>query len=119
MPYEIILVSAPDFISQSVRTVWAQADITLVGPVYPNELGDDELRRSGGVLMDVSMEAATLFDLSERLIQFGVPFLFVVNQPPTQGSTKPFVLNALPEDIRAILTALAHEQLEASGGSLQ
>lgn len=116
--YEIVVVAGPNFISERVRTAWAKIDITLAGPISPDMLDDSELRRSGGVLLDVSLDAALLFALSERLVLFEIPFLFVVNRSPAQGATQPFILNDVQDDMTAILMSLAHEEIDATGSAL-
>ncbi|MFD1744034.1 hypothetical protein ACFSE1_01035 [Rhizobium helianthi] len=107
--FEIIVVGPPDFISEQVRTAWLALGAVLVGPIACHDLHDEMARRAGGVLMDVSLDAAELFDISERLMMFDVPFLFVMNSRLPTGASQPYLLTEKENDIRAIISALIVE----------
>ncbi|MCJ8507002.1 hypothetical protein MUU53_03650 [Rhizobium lemnae] len=118
MPFEIIVVGGPDFISDTARRAWHCAKIKLIGPLRVDELHDAAAARCGGVLLDLGLDADVLYALSERLMRLSTPFLFVVNSPVVRGSAKPFLLNEYENDIRTIVDALALDGADISTRAL-
>lgn len=107
--FEIIVVGPPDFVSDEVKRAWFSAGVTLLGPVSCMDVSDEIARRAGGVLLDIGLDSVELFGLSERLMTFDVPFLFVVNSRTAVGSSQPYFLTAVEDDIKAAISALAQE----------
>lgn len=116
--FELIVVADSDIVSDDVRRAWDRAGVILTGPVEPDLLDFEAVRRTGGVLMDLSLDSATLFALSERLMGLKVPFLFVVTRDEMRGAVHPFVLSQDGEAREAILDALAREADEYQSNAL-
>lgn len=110
--FELIVIASPGIVSDDVRWAWHKAGVILTGPVEPDLVDFEVVRRTGGVLMDLSLDSATLFTLSERLMSLKVPFLFVVTSDETRSAVHPFVLSEDGEARDAILDALAREAEE-------
>ena len=117
--YQIIVVADAGFVLDTVRAAWRRSGVKLSGPFRPEEVDDAELIRSGGVVIDVSLEASELFDLSERLLQLDVPFLFVVgSNAHSSASGLPYRLTERRADIAAILNALSQEHFDQTTAQL-
>lgn len=110
--FELIVVALDDAVSDEVRRAWTAAGVHLAGPFTPDLVDFDALRRTGGVLMDLSLDPTTLFTLSERLMALQIPFLFIVARHEVHGSVHPFILSKDQESRDAILDALAREARE-------
>jgi hypothetical protein len=110
---KIFVVARTDFLSDDVRQSWHAAGVDLLGPVSASDLPDPVATDIAGVLLDVSQDASTLFDLSERLIEENIPFLFVVDALAAKSILSPFVVDDMAVNRQAIFEALArvgHEQ---------
>ena len=114
MPFDIIVVAGPDFISDTARQAWQDAQLKLIGPLGAEELDDTAAARCGGVLLDLSLDADILYALSERLLRLSTPFLFVINSRDTSSRVQPFLLNECKEDMRNIVDALALDGADVS-----
>ncbi|MGE6740280.1 hypothetical protein ACQKGC_08420 [Allorhizobium pseudoryzae] len=107
--FELIVIAGQGVVSDEVRQAWGAAGVLLTGPVEPDSVNFEAVRRTGGVLMDLSLDSATLFTLSEKMMTLKVPFLFIVTHNEAPGAVHPFVLSKEREDREAILDALARE----------
>ncbi|MGF9695296.1 hypothetical protein AAIH46_20935 [Rhizobium sp. 0TCS1.26] len=117
--YEIIVVADAGFVPDTVRAAWRRSGVKLSGPFRPEEADEAALIRSGGVVIDVSLEASELFGLSERLLQLDVPFLFVVgSNARSSASGLPYRLTERQADIAAILNGLTHEHFDKTTAQL-
>jgi hypothetical protein len=106
---KIIIVAAEDFVADPVRRAWADAGVLIVGPISPDKLDADILSGASGVLLDVALDAAVLFQASETLMMEDMAFLFVVDHAKPESAVKPFIVNDDPDDMRAVFEALARE----------
>lgn len=118
MPFDIIVVAGPDFISDTARQAWQDAQLKLIGPLGAEELDDTAAARCGGVLLDLGLDADILYALSERLLRLSTPFLFVINSRDTSSRVQPFLLNECKEDMRNIVDALALDGVDVSARPL-
>jgi hypothetical protein len=110
---KIIVVARADFISDTVRKAWRTGGVDLLGPYCGADLPVSLPADLAGVLLDVRQDASTLFDLSERLMEENLPFLFVVDNQGPKSSLSPFVVDGEPGNRSAIYEALSrvgHEQ---------
>jgi hypothetical protein len=110
---KIIVVARADFISDPVRRAWRLGGVDLLGPYSAADLPFVFPADLAGVLLDVGQDASILFDLSERLMEENMPFLFVVDHQESQSALSPFVVDDDAGNRIAIFEALArvgHEQ---------
>jgi hypothetical protein len=115
---QIIVVADAGFVPDTVRAAWRRSGVELVGPVAPASVNVAALIRSAGVLMDLSLEASALFDLSERLQQLNVPFLFVVGSQARSASASPYRVSERRAEIAVILTALTENDFDRTRAQL-
>lgn len=104
---KIIIAARADFISDVVRKAWSTAGVELLGPFSADQLNAPFPVDVAGALLDVAQDATDLFDLSERLVDQNLPFLFVVNGRDASSTLNPFVLDEDPGNRDAIFNALA------------
>ncbi len=114
--FELMVIAGNGVVSDEVRQDWGRAGVVLTGPIDPLSVDFEAVRRTGGVLMDLSLDSETLFTLSEHLLDLKVPFLFIVTGDDRSDAVHPFRLSQKDEDRQAILHALAREAEEYAPG---
>ncbi|MDO1580675.1 hypothetical protein [Rhizobium oryzicola] len=105
-----LLVGPASFIDDETAAAWAQAEITLEGPVTPDRLTET---LSGdhwdGAIVDVRYDADTLLNVIELFDKAAIPALFASPASFAAQQTGGYILSSDPADIESIVGHLAED----------
>jgi hypothetical protein len=106
---KFMVVGPPDFLSLSTRRAWEDAGITLLGPLVIQSIDKQTAVTSNGAIVDILETPDELFELSQKLEGWHIPFVFALGGGFQTASRSPFFLNENMIDIRKIIDTLTAE----------
>ncbi|MCO5734011.1 hypothetical protein [Rhizobium sp. SSA_523] len=107
--FDVIVVGPDGLVDDAIREAWMRSGVRLHGPIAPAALDMDLARRSGGILLDLSLPADDLLQLSEDLDERDVPFLYVMPNMPESATAQPYILSTDMAARDAIVEALTRD----------
>ncbi|TCS09127.1 response regulator [Rhizobium sp. BK418] len=85
----LLIVEGGNLIADAVRLALERAGVIIVGPASSVEIGLAllEIARIDGAIMDIRIEAETVFSLVERLQDARIPFVFAISHADADVAT--------------------------------